>query len=105
MGLRILQRPRDLLTPVAHNLPERHPFCLFQTRVSLCSPGWPGIHLVEKTALDLRDAVEFKACATTLGQEPGYADRKTKVQYKKLAQGHKKRLVRIQVWGLERCLS
>jgi hypothetical protein len=51
-------------------------FCfVFWDRVSLCSPGCPGIHFVDQPGLELRNppasasqALESKACATTAWQ-------------------------------------
>ena len=47
-------------------------FFLFQDRVSLCSPGCPGIHSVVQAGLELRNppasasqVLGLKACATT----------------------------------------
>ena len=46
--------------------------CLFQDRVSMCSPGCPGTHFVDQTGLELRDppasasqVLGSKACTTT----------------------------------------
>jgi hypothetical protein len=46
--------------------------CLFQDRVSLCSPGCPGTHFVDQAGLELRNppasasqVLGLKACATT----------------------------------------
>jgi hypothetical protein len=46
--------------------------CLFQDRVSLCSPGCPGTHFVDQAVLELRNlpasasrVLGLKACATT----------------------------------------
>jgi hypothetical protein len=45
---------------------------VFQDRVSLCSPGWPGTHSIDQAGLELRNlpasasqVVELKACTTT----------------------------------------
>jgi hypothetical protein len=47
---------------------------VFQNRISLCSPGCPGIHFVDQAGLELRNppasasrVLELKACATTPG--------------------------------------
>jgi hypothetical protein len=49
-------------------------FFFFQDRVSLCSPGYPGIHFVDQGGLKLRNSpasasqvLGLKACATTPG--------------------------------------
>ena len=49
-------------------------FLVFQDRVSLCSPGCPGIHFVDQAGLELRNppasasrVLGLKACATTPG--------------------------------------
>jgi hypothetical protein len=48
--------------------------CLFQDRVSLCSPGCPGTHSVDQAGLELRNppasasgVLGLKASATTPG--------------------------------------
>jgi hypothetical protein len=47
-------------------------FSFFQDRVSLCSPGCPGIHSVDQAGLELRNpptstsqVLGLKACTTT----------------------------------------
>jgi hypothetical protein len=49
-------------------------FLVFQDRVSLCSPGYPGTHFVDQAGLELRNlpasasrVLGLKACATTPG--------------------------------------
>jgi hypothetical protein len=49
-------------------------FLVFRDRVSLCSPGCPGTHLVDQAGLELRNppasasrVLGLKACATTPG--------------------------------------
>jgi hypothetical protein len=49
-------------------------FLVFRDRVSLCSPGCPGTHSVDKACLQLRDppasasrVLGLKACATMTG--------------------------------------
>jgi hypothetical protein len=49
-------------------------FCFFQDRVSLYSPGCPGIHFVDQAGLELRNppasasrVLGLKACGTTPG--------------------------------------
>jgi hypothetical protein len=51
-------------------------FFVFQDRVSLCSPGYPGTHFVDQTGLELRNlpasasrVLGLKACATTPATE------------------------------------
>jgi hypothetical protein len=52
---------------------------IFQDRVSLCSPGYPGTHYVDQAGLKLRDspvsasqALGLKVCATTAGLDSGF---------------------------------
>jgi hypothetical protein len=53
-------------------------FCfVFRDRVSLCSPGCPGVHSVDQAVLELRNppasasqVLGLKACATTPGSLP-----------------------------------
>jgi hypothetical protein len=49
-------------------------FLVFRDRVSLCSPGCPGTHIVDQAGLELRNppasasqVLGLKACATTPG--------------------------------------
>ena len=48
---------------------------VFQVRVSLCSPGYPGTHFVDQTGLELRNlpasasqVLGLKVCTTTTQQ-------------------------------------
>jgi hypothetical protein len=54
-------------------------FCFFRDRVSLCSPGCPGTHIVYQAGLELRNpsasasqVLGLKACTTTAQLESSF---------------------------------
>jgi hypothetical protein len=68
-----MQRPNDIIK----NIPFFFFFffLVFQDRVSLYSPGWPGTHSVDQAGLELRNlpasasqVLGLKACTTMPGQ-------------------------------------
>jgi hypothetical protein len=69
-----ISRQNALLT---YPISKRVFVCLFQDRVSLCSPGCPGTHCVDQAGLELRNpsasasasqVLGLKACTTTAEQ-------------------------------------